>query len=366
MLAYVLITLFIFVCSCLDLIDFSTKLRSIIFILAAGVLTLFLGTRLVGPDLWTYESMFNAIPPIPELLQKFAIYTAFTKFEPLYLLINGIAKWMGISFNSLLFLFTTAFCLLFFWRLHYYTKYKLIALMVFLAYGYISGFSAIRQVMAAAIFFFSLKYLIIGQNLKYALYIILACFFHTSAFVLLIFCFTKKKRYSSILIVLIITTLVAFVYSGLLSSIARTILIRIPFLSIEKVELYLHGEGSFIGTVSIVWIIILIFSLILRTRLERLDENFNLYLNILWIGLAIYSISVGFGEFGRVLLYFKLVYIILLPLYVDLLKEMFAKFLMTLLIGILSSTFFFAAILTDTQYSVTNRYLPYKSWLFND
>jgi hypothetical protein len=366
MLAYILLTLFIFICSCLDLVDIGNKLQSALFAVTTIILTLFLGTRSVGPDLWTYESMFNSIPILPILLKEFPLYTAITKFEPLYLLLNGLAKWIGISFNTFILLFTAAFCGLFFYRLHCYTKYKVIALMAFLAYGYISGFSAIRQVMAASIFFFSLKYLIEGKRIKYAIFILLACLFHTSAFILLIFCFTGKKQFGTFTIITIVTILVLIVYSGILGIVARTILLRIPFLSAEKVELYLHGEGSFLGTVSIVWIITLITSLLWRDKLEQLDANFNLYLNILWIGLAIYSISVGFGEFGRVLMYFKLVYVILLPLYVSLFKEMKSKLLMTILVGVLSAVFFFAAILSDTQYSSTNRYLPYKSWLFND
>ena len=366
MLAYILLTIFIFICGFLDLIELGSTLRSFLFAIATFVLTLFLGTRLVGPDLWTYESMFNVIPVLPKLLKEFPLYTAITRFEPLYLLSNGFVKWIGVSFNLFMLLFTTVFSVLFFCRLHFYTKYKLIALMVFLAYGYISGFSAIRQVMAASIFFYSLKYLIDGKLIKYAIFIILACLFHTSAFILLIFCIYGKKRFSSTVILSISAILVTLACSGVFTIVARTILLHIPFLSVEKVELYLQGEGSFFGTVSIVWIVILMTSLLWRERLERLDANFNLYLNILWMGLAIYSISVGFGGFGRVLMYFKLVYIIILPLYVSLFKEMTAKFLMTALIGILSAVFFFAAILTDTQYSTTNRYLPYKSWLFNE
>jgi transmembrane protein EpsG len=366
MLPYIILTVFIFLCSCLDLVEIGTLLKSVLFGSATIVLILFLGTRLVGPDLWTYESMFNITPTLPRLLKEFPLYTALTRFEPFYLLLNGLFKWVGASFHTLLFCFTATFCVLFFCRLHYYTKYKLIALMVFLAYGYISGFSAIRQVMAASIFFFSIKYLINGQPIKYAMFIVIACFFHTSAFVLLLFCFTAKKKFSNTFILLTVGVLVLCVYSGGLNMLARIILLRIPILSPEKVELYLHGKGDFLGTVSIVWILILITSLIWRDRFERLDANFTLYLNILWMGLAIYSISVGFGEFGRVLLYFKLVYVILLPLYVTLFKEMTGKLLTTVFIGVISAVFFFAAILTDTQYSAQNRYLPYKSWLFNE
>jgi transmembrane protein EpsG len=366
MLSYIILTIFIFICSCLDLVEIGRLFKSILFITASIVLILFLGTRLVGPDLWTYESMYNITPSLPKLLKEFPLYTALTRFEPFYLTLNGLFKWVGASFHVLMLSFTAAFCVLFFCRLHYYTKYKFVALMVFLAYGYISGFSAIRQVMAASVFFYALKYLINRQRAMYAFLILIACLFHASAFILFVFLFIGQKRFSSRMIVSIVSLLIFCVYSRILNILARKVLLKIPFLSVEKVEMYLHGEGHFLGTVSIVWIVILLTSLLWRDRFEKLDPYFNLYLNILWMGLAIYSVSVGFGEFGRVLMYFKLVYVIILPLYVSLFKEMTGKVLMTVCIGILSSAFFFAAILTDTQYSSTNRYLPYKSWLFRE
>lgn len=365
MLPYVIIALVIFFFSFLDLVKIRKSIKKIIFIIIVIVLALFLGTRLVGPDLWTYESFYNLTPPLPKLLSEFPKYTILSAFEPLFLLSYGLFVWLGASFHLFNLVFTCIFIFLFTSRLHYYTRNTLIALMVFLAYGYISGFSAIRQVMAASIFFYSWKYLIDGKVWKYTVAIIIATLFHASAIILFIFCFVYEKKFKSLTIIIVLTVLILCIYSHILSSIAAIVMVRIPFISPAKVALYLDQNGSFLGSVSIFWIFLLVISLICREKLEKIEPNFNFYFNILWIGLVIYAISVGFGGFGRVLMYFKLVYLIILPLFVRLMKEIEAKILAVTIVALISMSLFFAVILTDTRYSIINRYLPYQSWLIN-
>lgn len=366
MIPYIVISLMVFASGLADLVDINPKLRLYIYIALCAMLTLFIGTRLVGPDLVTYRVMYNINPGFIPVINAMAKFTAITRFEPLYLLLNAIFRTYDIDFRWFMFLFSTTFCTLFFIAIKRYSYYYLIALTVFLAYGYISGFSAVRQVMAAALFFYSLKYLIRGQRLIYCLFIVLASLFHASAFILIIFAFVGNIYFSTRTIIIICLVAFITVILGIFKSVAGTILSHIGFLSAGKIDLYLSGTGSLLGTVSILWMAILMLCLIYRSKLEQLDPNFNLFFNVFWIGLAIYAVSVGFGEFGRVVMYFKVSYIVILPLFVRIFLNFYEKILSHTAIGLLCLSFFFTAIYTDTQFAVVNRYIPYKSWLIDD
>jgi len=366
MTAYIILSILVFSSSFLDLIDVHQKLRRIIYVTLCLFLTLFLSTRLVGPDLDTYKAMYNITPGIDTLLGVIPKFMAITRFEPLYLLLNGLFKTLGASFNIFMLLFSSAFCILFFYSIKRYNYHYFIALTAFLAFGYISGFSAVRQVMAAAIFFYSLKELIAGKRLIYCLWIVVASLFHASAFILLIFAPFGNQRFKTSSIILLVQVSVIGVYSGIFRAIAGSILSHISFLSAEKIDAYLSGSGSFLGTVTIIWMVLLGTCLYYRDALDRLDANFNLFLNILWFGLAVYAVSVGFGEFGRVILYFKLSFIVLLPLLVRMFSDTAGKFAANIIIGLLCIAFFLTAIYSDTQFVVINRYIPYKTWLIHE
>lgn len=364
MLEYILVAVLVFAFSFLDLIKISWVNARILLVILFIVLWLFLGTRSVGPDLWTYNSFYILVPPFPSLFSVFGEQLRLTLFEPGFLLLIGLCKFLGLNFN--VFNLICSFFILYFTfkRLNKYSVGVFISVLIYLAYGYIYAFSVIRQVLAASIFFYSLEYLLQDKKWKYALGVLMACLFHYSAVILFVFSFINKQRFSSKFIILILTVFLLALYSNILRLGANAILTLVPFFSPTKINQYLAEDGDFLGSVSIVWMAILGICLCYRHKLEKFDARFNLYLNILWVGLAIYIISVGFGGFGRVLLYFKLVYTLILPLFVVLIKERIGRFLAVIVIAVMSFALYFASILTDTDYAIVNRYLPYRSWLF--
>ncbi len=329
------------------------------------MLGLFEGTRLVGPDFHTYLSLFRIIPPVSFLIKEFAKFTALTLFEPGFLLLNGVFQSLGLSFFTFNLFFATAFLFLFARNLRYYTVLPFTALLVFTGFVYMTSFSAIRQILAAAIFFYALRCLIENHPKKYFLWIIVASLFHVSALSLLVFYFVKDRRIKSQYIIVIISALMILMFSGFFHSIASSIIKFIPFFP-GKMQMYINESIPFWGSVSLFWIITLIICFFFRERLEGIDKNFNLFFNILWIGFAVYIVATGFGGFGRILLFFKLGFVVILPLFVTLIKEFYGKVLVILGLGVICALLFFSAILADTRYSLVNRYLPYKTWLIHD
>lgn len=362
MLPYILVFVLIFACSFLDLIRIR---KSALFIGLVILLWLFVGTRLVGPDLFTYFSFFKIIPGLGYLLPAIPKFTVLTAFEPGYLLLNGIFHSFHLDFFSFMLFYCAVFLFFFTHNLKYYTDLPFTALLIFTGFIYMSSFSAIRQIMAAAIFFYSLRSLIDGHGGKYLLWILLASLFHVSAIPLMIFYFVRDRKLKNQTIIVILGALMILMFTGFFASVANQFIKLIPFFP-AKMQMYLNDQVPFWGSVSIFWIVILIICFFFRQQLESVDKNFNLFFNILWIGFAIYIVATGFGGFGRILLFFKLAFVVILPLFVTLTKGFYSKTLIIFSLGIIAALLFFSAILTDTRYFPVNRYLPYKTWLLND
>ena len=362
MVPYIIVFMLVFAASFLDLINIK---KAVLFIGLIIMLALFEGTRLVGPDFYTYLSFFRILPPVGVLLKDLPKFTALTLFEPGFLLLNGAFRSLGLSYFSFNLFFAAAFLFLFAHNLKDYTVLPFTALLVFTGFVYMTSFSAIRQVMAAAIFFYSLRCLIENRPKKYFLWTLVASLFHVSALCLLVFYVIRGRRVKSRYIILILSALIILMFSGFFNSIASNIIKLIPFFP-GKMQMYINEHIPFWGSVSLFWIITLIICLFFRQRLESIDKNFNLFFNILWIGFAIYIVATGFGGFGRILLFFKLGFVVILPLFVILIREFYGKVMVILGLGVIAALLFFSAIWADTRYSPVNRYLPYKTWLIHD
>lgn len=362
MIPYIIVFLIVFAGSFLDLIKIK---KAHLFIGLVILLWLFVGTRLVGPDLIAYLSFFKIIPPLGFLLKNIPMFTALTAFEPGYLLSNGAFQSLHLDFFFFMLCFSAVFLFFFTYNLKYYTELPFTALLVFVGFVYMTSFSAIRQIMAAAIFFYSIRFLITKQPKKYFLWILLASSFHVSALCLLIFYFVRNRKIRNSTIIFILSTLMILMFTGFFHSVASKVIELVPFFP-GKMQMYLNEYVRFWGSVSIFWIGILIICFIFREQLERADPNFNLFFNILWIGFAIYIIASAFGGFGRILLFFKLAFVVILPLFVTQIQGFYSKCLAIFSLGIIAALLFFSAILADTRYSPVNRYLPYKTWLIND
>lgn len=362
---YIIVIVLVVFASIWDLIrSETTAIRTIMFYFLFLLLFLFLGTRLVGPDLYTYQSYYKITPPTTYLLQEFQKFSIITLFEPGYLLLNGIARSLNLTFIQFNFLFSFGIVFIFFARLRKYTPFPLMGVLVFMAYGYMTSFSAIRQTFAASIFFFSLYYITNNKPHKYLIGILVASTFHASALILLIFYFLRNRRIDALWIIAILVTLISSGISGVSSMFASKIFSALPFFSPTKVEMYLQdSSSSFFGTVSLIWIATIILCLIFRKKLEQTNENFNLFFNVLWIGLAIFAMAVGFGGFGRVVLYFKVAFVVIFPALIALLPKHSLKFAgWGVIVAIVVATYFLILI-GDAKYVLVSRYLPYESWL---
>lgn len=372
MAVYVAVWAIVYVLSLIELANVEQKLVNFFLGVAFVVLLLFIGTRYeTGPDIFNYRTFFSQIPTLWEALTEYPKY-AYIPVEPFYMFVNAACKSLGMSFNGFLLLFSFLFILPVFKVTRMYSAMPLFSVMIYFYYGYFSGFSVIRQVIAAAIFFYSIKFIIDRKLGRYLLGILLASCFHITALILFPMYFLASRTYKAINILLVVFLAVILRQFGVfavLSSIISQILSLSPLsqLLLLKFTGYASTVSSFWGAITMEWLTLIIIVLFNRKAIEKATPHFNVFFNIFFIGIIMYAFFGAFGDFARILIYFKLAYIIVIPAMVMIFQDIKLRFFLISLFSLLVVLRVYISILADVQNPgvTTNRYLPYKSWILN-
>lgn len=120
--------------------------------------------------------------------------------EPTFVIISESLKELGFSYQMMFVIYAVIF-FAFFWKgLKFFldNNYKKIALALCIfsvsSYcGYWESMNTVRQMAAASIIFFGMKYLYLGDRIKYTGFSIVAGMFHYSALPMLFFQFLPKR-----------------------------------------------------------------------------------------------------------------------------------------------------------------------------
>lgn len=367
MIPYIAIFIIISICAYLDLFQkyLTKEAKFILLTIIYIILTLFLGTRTNGPDYLAYYYHYLYLRDISSVISNPVNYFAHSHMEPGFEFFESFSKSIGLQYEGFLLLLSSIYLYIFFVSFRKYTTFTFVPILVFLAFSYMTCFSAIRQSMASAIFFFSLQHLQRNRNLKYFLLIILATLFHYSAFILVIYIFIKNKYINSLVIFIALVISIIMSLFAVWNAIILKFLGLIPFLSKSKIELYLSviKSGGLFGSVSITWVLLILLCLILRKKLQNRYTQFNLFFNVLWTGAIIYFVAAGLGDFGRVALYFKVAIIVIIPQIISIFKYRREQFAFITITIIMSGLLYFAVILGDSRYVKYNRFIPYRTWL---
>lgn len=357
-------TIFLLFCM-FDYVNIDKIVKTLLLFGCFVVSSIFLGTRVVGPDYHTYKSYYDIIPGFPELLSTFKFNMVLSRFEPLFLIQIGIFKTFQLPFSIFHFLFTASFVALFFLRIGKYTPYVFTATFIYIAFAYLSGWSALRQFMATSIFFYALQYLVEGKKMKYIFYIFIACLFHVSALVLLPIAFYGNRRVNNIVVIFSLLLVSFLNLSNILEKTAHVLLTILPIFNAEKISLSLAGRTSFINTIVIFWFVILFFMMYFKNILRNRYLNFELFYNIFWISLFVYIFASSFGSFNRVLMYFKILYPIVIPMCVFVFKETSGRILVFCGVALISYVLFVRTIneMDGFQIFDNDKFIPYKTFL---
>lgn len=237
-----------------------------------------------------------------------------------YSLLNKICYTLGfdsIGFLFIIALITNSLFVSFIFRF----KYPAFNILVFITSGiYWQECNLIRQMLAVAIFCYSLKFLINGKIVKYISLILCASLIHTSALLLLIFCIFSyidiEKHYKKIFVSLLIFWFFSiFVSSGLLSfnlssfgflDYYSNYLVNTNSVGLNDIRLY-----SFFYNICL----FLFFLFFDKSKFGK----YYIYTILFVLGGVFTNFSVAIPNFYRFSLYFSITNVIMLPTF---LKQM--------------------------------------------
>lgn len=150
-------------------------------------LALFVGfsDMLGGYDRYIYAELFDEIANITRNNGNYSFSGLFTNYfsEPGYCIWNVLISF--ITANRYIFIFATTLLiyLLLYNAIKNYTTNYVFAIIIFMALMFFFTFTYLRQILATAIVWFSVKYILDRKPIKFSLIILIAALFHNSALI---------------------------------------------------------------------------------------------------------------------------------------------------------------------------------------
>lgn len=349
MFIYILILCLLFLLACLDpylRLD-STKRKLFLFVGCA--LSVFAGIRYdVGVDYTNYEDLYELSDDLYQMKE-----IGFIKIIELF-------NWLGLPFSLFCLCYSLLTVLLVCCFIEKYSPYVYLSLFIYYALGnyFFSSFNAMRQALAVAIFINSLSLVSEKKLWKYSFNVIVsACCVHFSSLILLPLYFLLRKRYATIVKIIVIcgtVVLSKFVVQLIAISPYRIYLAFENFASSVPLTFYLIGG-------------IAVFTFLYSLKHPEWEKkhlilsNMNLATMLLLCLLFLYNGTQLVMIFNRILSYFTMIYIVVVPL---LLRELYFVSNRKLIIIMISCFFFVLCSWSLMQNGELNNMIPYKT-IFN-
>ncbi|WP_066186671.1 EpsG family protein [Gracilibacillus timonensis] len=227
--------------------------------------------------------------------------------------------------------------------LYKYSRLLELSLYVYITGGlFLISMNGIRQLLAAAIAFTAIKFLMSGHFLKYALIVMFASFFHKSALILLpMYFLVRLKAWSKATIALIIFSVVVVIgyeqFSALL------------FTALEDSQYSAYDEFAE-GGANIIRVAVeaspLFVAFLGRKKLKHLFRHSDFVVNMALVGLVFMVISTQEWIFARVSIYFQLYQLILISWIPKLFRSKDQKLIYLLLIVSYFMFYYYESVVT--------------------
>jgi len=269
-------------------------------------------------ELEGYNNIFSAIQNIP--------------YEPGWIILNFAVKVIFDNYQYI-FIISSALTMFFIFKtLEYYrgTIYVWFGILIFLTTLYNASFNIIRQVLAAAILLFAIKYIREKKFLIFTIFTMLAASFHYSAIIYfpMYWILNKSrnnswntfKKISAILICIIIVLMFENVFD---------LITNIDIFSKYSNYLIDLSKTSFGATISSVPIMLLIL-----INLKQLKNN-AIGNDLVFLSFAgfVLSFLISLNMYiGRLVIYFTMTQILIIPMIIKMEANKNLKFLYTWLI----------------------------------
>ncbi|MYL69901.1 EpsG family protein [Halobacillus litoralis] len=246
----------------------------------------------------------------------------------------------NISGDPQLLVFTTALITntLIVLVLYNYSKLFELSLYVYITGGlFIVSMNGIRQVLAAAIAFTAIKYIMNGNMKRYIAVVLVASLFHQSALILIpIYFLVRFKAWSKATVALLLLSVVIVVgfeqFSNLLFN-------TIEGTQYEEYKDFQEGGANFLRVV--VYGAPLIVAFFGKDKLREIFPNSDYMVNLTLVGLVFMIVSTQNWIFARFSIYFTLYQLILISWIVKLFRPRDEKLIYFALIVLYFGYFYF-------------------------
>ncbi|PEL07037.1 EpsG family protein [Bacillus sp. AFS017336] len=222
-------------------------------------------------------------------------------------------------------IFTAAFItnILVVYILYNYSRIYELSLFVYITGGlFLVSMNGVRQMLAAAIAFTSIRFLFDGSWKRYTLVILFASLFHQSALILIpIYVIVRFKAWSKVTIALLIFSIVFVIGFNQLSSFLFS---AIQDTQYGEYKNFQEGGASIIRVA--VTAVPLLIAFIGRDKLREINPKSDIIVNMALLGFIFMLISTQNWIFARISIYFSFYQLILIAWIVKLFKLKDQKF----------------------------------------
>lgn len=194
--------------------------------------------------------------------------------------------------------------------LYNYSKLFELSMYVYITGGlFLVSMNGIRQVLAAAIAFSSIRFLIEGNLKRYMIIILFASTFHQSALILIpIYFIVRFKAWSKMTIALLLLSIVIVIGFNQFSTF---IFSAIQDTQYGEYKNFQEGGASIVRVA--VTAIPLIIAFIGRDKLREINPKTDIIINMTLLGFIFMLISTQNWIFARVSIYFSFYQLLLIP-----------------------------------------------------
>lgn len=227
--------------------------------------------------------------------------------------------------------------------LYKYSRLVELSLYVYITGGlFLVSMNGMRQLLAAAIAFTAIKFLIDGSFFRYALIVIFASFFHQSALILLpMYFLVRFKAWSK--------TAIVFISFSVIVVLGYEQFTALLFTALEDSQYSAYDEFAE-GGANIIRVVVeaspLFVAFLGRKKLQKIFSNSDFIVNMSLVGLVFMVFSTQEWIFARVSIYFQLYQLILISWLPKLFREKDQKIIYLILIISYFAFYYYEAVIT--------------------
>lgn len=361
MLIYILTISLLFIFSILEFyFKLNIKLKNILIGITFFIIVLQYAFRWeTGTDWSSYLEHFIAVTNLNSFKNLDNL------FEPGYNILVYIFKLFSASYSGFLLLHSLIYFSIMFSSIREYSNNPLLTLTIFYT-STIGIMGSNRQLLALSICLYGLRY-IFTQKKKFYIFVGLACFFHITALLFILYLFFNKEINIKYIVLLIFAAIIIGkteipinVFSVLTSYFTGITSDKSKFYLSELNSLDKDVSLSILGLIKRLALLALFY--INRKKMRQINSYFNLFFNSYVFSLIIYFLfsSSLMILINRGSIYFNFSEIFLLSIFLFSVTSPIIRNIAFIFILFLSGTFFYISINPFKEY-----FIPYKGIFYN-